>query len=253
GAVMERLTLIDEGVSLKRDVRRLQSLVRATRAVLLVGDPIDSYVDEGFSEDRGQDVRPLLEAAAAIGQATGAAGLFARHPGKAPENVCPGSRQWRAVPKVVLQLQRDGDCPPRGVLSHYKDSIGTDGRPTRYSLEGKPGSPREWRFGEMLDGAGREVFRSRPIRRYKLQAACRLIRWIFEPEGHEPTPVKLKDDAAQQLLGEATVKEAMRLGGGVSAPTGQRGDPWLMVRTAGEWPAWLETPAPPQEVPRSPE
>ena len=49
---------------------------------IFILDPIDSYLDEGLSEDRGQHVRPLLEAAAWIAKETGAAVVATRHPGK---------------------------------------------------------------------------------------------------------------------------------------------------------------------------
>jgi len=238
---LERVKLLtEEGISVLRDKERLARTVNEFGAILLVGDPIDSYIDEGFAENDGQAVRPLLEAAAWIARETQAAVCFARHPGKDPENVMPGSRAWRAVPRSIVQLTADGQIPPDFQISHFKDSLGTKSTPRRYVMEQKgEGAPR-FLLGNDLDATTEELTRAAlgPLSRYKLMTACRLVRWTFTEES-APTRAKLGEEARKLGLGEDTLADALRLLGVRSVPPAHRGDPWKLVHEAGEWPAWL--------------
>lgn len=241
GADLSKVKLLEgSNLALIRDHDRLVKIVQQFEASLVVGDPIDSYADEGLQEDKGQHVRPLLEAAASLAQKTGAAVVFARHPGKDMSNVLPGSRQWRAVPRSVLLLSEDGGRPPTYVLSHYKDSLGTDSVPRRYSLMDDGSGPRLFRLEEEVDTSQEELAKANggPTGRWKLFAACRLIRWLFEEE-ESPTRAQLGEDARKLGLGEDTVNDALRLLGVKSIPPTERGLPWRLVRTMEDWPAWL--------------
>jgi len=247
GVVVDRVKVLEEpNVGLVRDRDRLTAFISSFGATLVIGDPIDSYVDDGFSEDRGQDVRPLLEAAARIAKNTGAAVVFARHPGKDPQNVMPGSRQWRAVPRVILQLTSDGHFPPRYMIGHYKDSLGTEASPRQYALLDDGSGPRRFELQEEVDRSSEEMSKAGggPTGRYKLTAACRLVRWVFSQE-EKPTRVALAEEARKQELGADTVNEALRLLGVKSVPPAERGGPWYLVRTQEEWPAWLPDVTPP--------
>jgi len=247
GVDLDRVKFLDGGnLSLVRDRDRLTGIVDSFGATLVVGDPIDSYVDDGFSEDRGQDVRPLLEAAAGVGTDTGATVVFARHPGKDPNNILPGSRQWRAVPRVVVQLTSDGHVPPRYLISHFKDSLGTEAGPRRYSLLDDGTGPRLFTFEEEVERSAEELAKAAggPTGRYKLMAACQLIRWLFAEET-APTRSALGSKGREQGLGEDTINDALRLLGVKSVPGQGRDSPWKLVRTQDEWPAWLPTPTPP--------
>lgn len=247
GVALDRVKVLERGnVSLARDRDRLTGIARRFGATLIVGDPIDSYVEDCFSEDRGQDVRPLLEAAGGIAQDTGAAVVFARHPGKDPNNIMPGSRQWRAVPRIIVQLTSDGHIPPRYLISHFKDSLGTEASPRRYSLLDDGSGPRRFGLEEEVDQSAEEMTRTAggPCGRYKLQAACRLVRWVFGQE-EKPTRVGLAEEARKQELGADTVNEALRLLGVKAVPPAERGGPWYLVRTQEEWPAWLPEVTPP--------
>lgn len=241
GVRLERvLMLTDDRISLAKDKEQLARTVKAFGASMLVGDPIDSYIDEEFSENDSQAVRPLLEAAAWIARETGAAVVFARHPGKDKDNVMPGSRAWRAVPRSIVQLTTDGSIPPRYLLSHFKDSLGTKSQAREYSLDQEPGEPPTFEMGEDVDRVAEDLLRSAqaPTGRYKLMLACRLVRYCFEEE-KEPTRVKLGEEARRQGLGEDTLADALRLLGVKSIPPGKRGDPWILKRTSVFWPKWL--------------
>jgi hypothetical protein len=241
GAAMDRVKLItDERVSLLRDRERLARVVSGFGASLLVGDPIDSYIDEGFAENDGQAVRPLLEAAAWIARKTGAAVVFARHPGKDANNVMPGSRAWRAVPRSILQLTTDGSIPPRYLLSHYKDSLGQRTDPRFYALGGAVGEAPRFTFGADVERSAEELTKcvQGPTGRYKVMLACRLIRHFFNQED-EPTRQKLGEEARKIGVGEDTLADALRLLGVRSVPPARRGDAWLIMKPSQPWPNWL--------------
>ena len=241
GAVLSRVKIVtDPSISLVRHKAVLARTVQSFGAKLLVGDPIDSYIDEEFSENDGQAVRPLLEAAAWIARETSASVVFARHPGKNIDNVMPGSRAWRAVPRSIVLLTSDGGIPPRFILSHYKDSLGTGSSPRHYCLRGKSGEAPRFELGEDIDRSGEDLSRSGggPTGRFKLMLACRLVRWFFAEEA-QPTRVKLGEHARQQGLGEDTLNDALRLLGVRAVPPARRGDPWHLVNSSGEWPSWL--------------
>jgi hypothetical protein len=252
GADLYRVTIVDQpGLALVRDKERLAELVKLWKASLLIGDPIDSYVDADMKESDAQAIRRLLEAAAWIGQQTGAAVVFTRHPGKDRDNIMPGSRMWRAVPRSILQLTTDGNVPPQFVLSHYKDSLGTDSQPRRYRLLGCGLEPPRFALGEELDTSAEELAKAAggPTGRFKLMQACRLIRWLFEIEDR-PTRIMLGEEARRQGVGDDTVHEAMRLLGVKSVPPEQRGDPWQLVRTELLWPEWLGGTPTPKPTPK---
>lgn len=241
GCIMERCKLLtNDRISLVRDREALARCVKDFGASLLVGDPIDSYVDDGFGENDATAVRPVLEAAAWIARQTRAAVCFARHPGKDPGNVMPGSRAWRAVPREIVQLVTDGNVPPGFILSHFKDSLGTGESPRRYDLKRKGGEAPVFVLGNDIDQTAEDLSRTAggPVGRYKLMAACRLIRWTFAEEDN-PTRQSLGEEGRKIGIGEDTLNEALRLLGVRAVPPARRGDPWILVHTALHWPEWL--------------
>lgn len=243
GADLERVHVLSERrLSLPRDAKRLARTVNGHCAELLVVDPIDSFLAEGVSENNANDVRPLLEAMQWVAEDTGCGVIAVRHPGKDASNVMPGSRAWRDVPRVIVELSTDGGIPPRYQVSLRKDGLGTGALPRRYELVGEPGKPKRFKLAEELDRAAEDLTRSAsgPTGRYKLMQACRLIRYLFGHED-EPTRQSLGEEGRKQGLGEDTVNDALRLLGVRSVPPGERGDPWRLVRTQEKWPGWLES------------
>ncbi len=246
GATVDRIKVVRKGnLALLRDRDRIAHLVSSYEADMLIGDPIDSYVDEGISEDKGQQVRPMLEAAHHIATETGCAVVFARHPGKDEENIMPGSRQWRNVPRSIIHLSHDSGIPPRYIMALWKDSMGTGARPVRYHLLGEPGEPKKWIMDQELDQSAEQLAKnaSGPTGRFKLLLACQLVRWLFDEE-EQPTRAMLAEEGRKQGLGDDTVYEALRLLAIRSVPPPERGYPWKLCRTEKEWPAWLPAVSP---------
>ena len=241
GAQMNRVRILTaDRISLLQNKAALATEIDAFGACLLVADPIDSYVNEDFHENDATAVRPVLEAAAAIARLTNAAVVAARHPGKDVGNICPGSRAWRAVPRSIVQLTADGNVPPDFSIGHFKDSLGTGECPRRYELQRKGAHPPVFLLGNDVDHTAEELTRSAggPVGRYKLMAACRLIRWMFS-EDEAPTRHSLGEEGRKIGVGEDTLNDALRLLGVRAVPPARRGDPWKLLHTALEWPSWL--------------
>lgn len=161
------------------DRTQLTRIVKDWQADLLWIDPIDSYIGDQ-SENDGQAVRAALESLTRLAQETGAAVVMARHPGKAAGNVCPGSRQWRTVPRLGWKLTVYEGPPRRYVLSLFKDSLSLCAGPRLYSLEKTPAGPPRFALGNDLDpkeqvalevGDGQE--------RRVLDAATELLKFLL--------------------------------------------------------------------------
>lgn len=123
---------------------RLLEEANAVGADFILFDPISSYIAEGTSENAPEAIRSALESAVDIAEKTGAAVVGVRHPGKDARNVMPGSREWRAVPRSIVELLFDPGPPLTRMIRLWKDSLGQDPRPRRYELIGEPGKPRKF-------------------------------------------------------------------------------------------------------------
>lgn len=240
GAKLHRIRFLDDReYRLPRDKALIVSILRGWQAELLVLDPIDSYMEDELSENTGRDVRSLLESASWIAAETGAAVVGVRHPGKDRTNVMPGSRQWRAVPRSIVELTSDGGVPPRFMVRHYKDSLGQDARPREYRLEGNKGQPKKFLLRAELDMTVQDLamVANDPSGRRKVLEAARLIRHLFETAA-DPLVTDLVNSCRTLGIGEHARDEAKRLLGIKSDPP-DFGDKWVMRRTVKDWPSWL--------------
>lgn len=145
GVNLDRVHVLDRGdwrLPHARD--RLVEEVEAVKADLVLFDPISSYLAEGGSENDGQFVRPVLEACVDVATQTNAAVVGVRHPGKNGTNLMVGSREWRALPRSIVELMYDPGPPATRLIRLYKDSLGQEPAPRRYDLIGEPGKPRRF-------------------------------------------------------------------------------------------------------------
>lgn len=147
-------TLILDGRlwSMPHDRQALIDALRYHAADLLWIDPIDSYVGE-CSEIDGDGVRAALEALVSVAQRVPCSVVAARHPGKAAGNICPGSRQWRAVPRQILHLKMDEGPPLRRFLRVAKEPSGQRPPPHECHIGGEPGEPGRFTLGPAIDPA----------------------------------------------------------------------------------------------------
>jgi hypothetical protein len=234
------LMLDDKPYRFPRDKKLIVKTMKEWGAILLVIDPIDSYMEDGKSENAGPDVREMLESFAWIADQTEAAVVGIRHPGKEVRNIMPGSRQWRAVPRSIVCLSMDASFPPRRFIVHDKDSHGNDARPCRYLLEGVSGKPRRFVLGASVDAAvvtlSREVMD--PTSRREVRKAGRYCRRLFETSP-EPLVSDWKEECTKNGVSDRDRRDASRLLELDEKP-GSVGGKWIMVFTLKEWPSWTD-------------
>jgi hypothetical protein len=121
GVDPDNVLVLDKGDwSLPNAEGKLVDVITRFGADGLFCDCIDNYMADDASENLSQDVRPFLEAWTSIAMKTKAAVVANRHPGKDPRNVNPGSRAWRAVPRVIDELTREAGPPEQFFISVYK-------------------------------------------------------------------------------------------------------------------------------------
>jgi hypothetical protein len=162
---------------------RLLGLIRQTRADLVVYDPVDDYLCEGFDENSSVPVRALLGQFRGVAEQTGAAVVLCRHPGKAADNVMPGSRAWYAYPRAVVQFVADQDTPPKRIVRMHKDGHGTNAPPRFFELVRSGDDPPRFVLGEVVAPEVVELVAgvSDPLERSAVDRACDLIRRLLEP------------------------------------------------------------------------
>lgn len=241
-----RLSLVrfldDREYRLPRDKSRIASILRGWEAELLVIDPIDSYMEDEMNENTGRDVRSMLESVAWIASQTGAAVVGVRHPGKDRTNVMPGSRQWRAVPRSIVELATDGNVPPRLLLRHYKDSLGQDARPRRYRLEGDRGAPRKFVLEDELDVSLSRLseVESDPTERIEIRKVGRYVRHLFTAND-KPLVADLMSICRANGVADRARRQAVNLLSIDEKPDGVGGK-YIMFGAPATWPAWTDDP-----------
>lgn len=176
GRVNDVLSIEDGDWCMPRAEDRLIDLVRSWRAELVILDPIDSYKEDGISEDNGDAVRRFLESYKRIGQRTGAAIVGIRHPGKDPTNVMPGSRNWRNVPRSVVELVSDEGEGRQRIIRPYKDSLGQDADSRYFTLKGERGKARLFELGDPVARDEARVIKTvaDPVERAEIER-CKLF------------------------------------------------------------------------------
>jgi len=245
GVQLTHVRLLDDRTyTLPASESAITLAVSAWEASLLLLDPIDSYLGTSVSEDSGQAVRAYLECLARIATDTGASVVGVRHPGKSRGNVCPGSRQWRAVPRRIVQLDDDGAADPTRILRCYKAGIGRPQRPVRYYLEESRHGPPRFRLGVAAEAGADQLAEAidGPATRSRLMLACRLVRHLLESSERVLVSDLLRE-AKEVGIGEHARDEACRLLG-VDRRPDQAGGPWYLRRTAETWPSWLPAESP---------
>lgn len=241
GANLHRVWIMDQAeYRLPRDKKRIASVVKSHEAQLLVIDPIDSYMEDELNENNGRDVRTFLESAAWIGEQTGCAVVGVRHPGKDRSNVMPGSRQWRAVPRSIVELNSDGATPPRFYMRHYKDSLGQDARARKYRTEGPKGQPKLFVLDDEVDASVARLAQSGedPTERRDVQIAGMYARHEFETKA-EPLVEDLMAVCRNGGVSDRARRLAMEILQ-IDRKPSSAGGKWIMYRYTKDWPKWTE-------------
>lgn len=209
---LDRCLLLDgRRWTLPFDQGRIVAALQSHRADLLWIDPIDHLIGD-LSENDGQAVRHCLESLHAIAEQCGLAVVAARHPGKATDNICPGSRQWRAVPRVILRLDLDRGPPLRRFLSVMKPYGGTHPRPREYTLIGEPGEPARFSLGPEVSEAEAALGEVTDRHdRWRIDEAERLLTGLLA-EGEQPSQAVYAAAESERISDRCIFRAGQRLG-----------------------------------------
>lgn len=139
-------------LSLPSQMRRLDDMVLAFGARLLVLDPISSFLDSSVDESRKEHVRPLIQQLSHLAHRHGLAILATVHNRKSRNGGAldrvGGSAAWTQVPRLVVCLGEDPDDAKCKVLAVGRCSFGPPAGSVRYKIVDRDGVGRWERLGE---------------------------------------------------------------------------------------------------------
>lgn len=209
GVKMQNCLILDTRLwSMPHDRQALTDALLRHQADLLWIDPVDSYVSE-CSENDGQGVRNALEAFARIAADVGCAVVGVRHPGKDPRNLCPGSRAWRAVPRMILQLSVDAGPPVRRFIGPARDPFGGAVKAREVHLDGFDRAPKTFRLGAYAKAQDVESASvADVIDRSMIDSGVELLKALLA-NGEQESTVIYKH-AEQERLKDRTMRQAAR-------------------------------------------
>lgn len=229
----------DEEYIFPDDVKRTVVAARDFGSRLIVLDPVDSYMRDSVWEGDTHGVRTFLESLSELAHESGAAVVCVRHPGKDLTNIMPGSRQWRAVPRSIVELTSDGKRTPEYFLKHYKNSFGKRSKPFSYTLEGDGEVPSRFVLGKPLEASQEELadLANDSFLKRNVRHVCNLIKHLFD-EQEEPSVNELTSLCRAQGIGDRPRSEALHVLH-IEVRAAGKGSPWKMYRTLPDWPDWL--------------
>jgi putative DNA primase/helicase len=147
GADLRRVSVLEaieeeEGersFNLKQDLAVLQNEIEEFGdVVMMVIDPITSYMGENVDSHRTSDVRAVLEPLAAFAERNNIAVLAVSHPPKAAQakaiNAVTGSSAFVAAARIVLMAIQDPHDEDRRLLLHVKNNLSAEAEGLGYRL-----------------------------------------------------------------------------------------------------------------------
>jgi hypothetical protein len=202
------VVLDDQRYRIPDDIPTIGRACMSVQANLLLVDPIDSYIDIE-SENDGTAVRGVLEPLAALAAKLSIAVVCVRHPGKARGNVCPGSRQWLAVPRVVIELLGTGRTQRRPILRVRKGPQRCRVGPKAYSLANDTGDVPRFRLAANATEVEAELLQEDDFcRQLEIDRAIDLIPVVLD--GEEQPIAVLRAAAERDGISERTLQLALQ-------------------------------------------
>jgi hypothetical protein len=130
----------ERGVDLSRDVARIEQVVAAKSASLVVIDPIDSYLGGQVDSHKNASVRRVLAPLAALGMKTRVTFLVVMHLNKAEDHRALyralGSIGYVAAARSVLAVGPDPDDAGRRIMVSAKSNLNAEAAPLAYRVVG---------------------------------------------------------------------------------------------------------------------
>jgi hypothetical protein len=109
------------------DIGVLREYIRKEGAALVVVEPMDSFLFDGFDVNKTADVRQLLDALHQLAISEGVVIVFTRHFNKSRMggvlDWVSGSAAWTQCPRVVLTLDYHEEIPDLRTLSNSKPGL----------------------------------------------------------------------------------------------------------------------------------
>lgn len=247
---LERTLILDGRLwSMPHDKAGLVAALRDHRADLLWIDPIDSYAGEAQEND-GQAVRAVLESFVALAAAVPCAVVAARHPGKQAGNLCPGSRQWRTVPRQILHMTVHEGPPLRRFIAVVKEPTGARPRPRECRVFGEPGEPGRFTLGpEVSDAELSGTDESDEVERWRIDDAGAFLLAILK-DGELESGEVYKRGEAERFTDRTLRRAAKKVGVQIerSGNGREHKSVWKVVHSGTPDNETLTPPPPPSEV-----
>jgi hypothetical protein len=153
------------------DVAALEGALQANPdCMLIVVDPIGSFLGGATDAHRDNEVRSVLAPVARLAEKYGAAVLVVAHrrksAGSIADDLALGSRAFTGIARAVWHLTRDGEDKERRLLLPGKNNLAPEGTGLAFRIFGKPAAI-EWEPGPVTmnaddalaveNGAGRDA------------------------------------------------------------------------------------------------
>lgn len=218
---------IQVGLSLPRDVHRVEVVAREVDAVLLLLDPLMSRIDASLDTHRDGEVRLALEPLAALADRAGMVvfGLIHLNKGSSSDilTAVMGSRAFAAVARSVCAVVRDPDDEEgrKRLFGTPKNNLGPDNLPLMsFTVESHPVETDdgttftgriEW-HGEVDGSIDDALSRASedPETRTVVQDAVDWLAGYLEANGGEAESRSVKDEARRLHIHESTLTRARK-------------------------------------------
>lgn len=149
----DKIIILDEGEwHMPEALPKLERQARLWGSNLILVDPLITYYPPTWLDNDYRAIRAYGESWAALGTRTGATVIGVFHPGKDVNNVLPGNRAWREVPRAVIELVKDAGPSGGRFLRSYKSSKAKSPSPQSYDIVEVPGCEAgRFQPGALLD------------------------------------------------------------------------------------------------------
>jgi RecA-family ATPase len=212
GADCSRVVVIDESEQpLSFSDSRIEQAIAATKAKLLILDPLQAYLGENVDMHRANEIRPIFKALAGVAERTGCAILIFGHMIKAMSQTKGmyrglGSIDIAAAMRSILLIGRDKENPNTRVMAHLKSSLAPEGKAIAFEMdEGfRWVGAYEMELDDLLNG-------TRPEKDTKESQAITLILEMLR-EGEKPCN-EIYTRLAEYGIGRRTAENAKQAAG----------------------------------------
>lgn len=196
----------------------LEEAIERVKPILILIDPIGSFLGGKTDAHRDNEVRAVLAPLARLAEKYDAAVLIVAHRPKAggtrADDLVIGSRAFTALARSVLHLIADVDDPDRKLLTAGKNNLGRKAVGLAFRIVGDEPGKIEWEEGPVemtadealaMETAGKHRRAPGPEPRER-DAACDFLRKLLSAGGMDLKAIR--ERAAQAELNWRTVQRA---------------------------------------------